>query len=54
MRKTHRLNRRASLAYGAILLPINTFLKLYLRDQEKYEANHRPAGKQQNGINRPK
>lgn len=35
MRKAHHLNHRQSLIYGATLLPVNTFFKLYLRDQER-------------------
>lgn len=38
MKNSHELSHRASLIYGAMLLPINTFLKLYLRDQERYET----------------
>lgn len=35
MHKTHHLNHRQALVYGANLLPVNTFFKLYLRDQER-------------------
>ncbi|MEE6634849.1 hypothetical protein [Limosilactobacillus pontis] len=35
MHKTHHLNHRQALVYGATLLPVNTFFKLYLRDQER-------------------
>ena len=45
MSKPHQLSRQASLVYGAMLLPINTFLKLYLRDQERYEAAHKSPGR---------
>ena len=44
MSKPHQLSRQASLVYGAMLLPINTFLK-YLRDQERYEAAHKSPGR---------
>lgn len=42
MTKPHHLNRRQALVYGATLLPINTFFKLYLRDQERAEQGQRP------------
>ena len=45
MSKPHQLSCQASLVYGAMLLPINTFLKLYLRDQERYEAAHKLPGR---------
>lgn len=35
MHKTHHLNHRQALVYGATLLPVNTFFKLYLHDQER-------------------
>lgn len=37
MVKPHHLSDRQALVYGATLLPINTFFKLYLRDQERTE-----------------
>ena len=42
MTKPHHLNRRQALVYGATLLPINTFFKLYLRDQERAERERQP------------
>ncbi|WP_278589409.1 hypothetical protein [Limosilactobacillus pontis] len=43
MPKTHHLNHRQALVYGVTLLPVNTFFKLYLRDQERAQqkANRR-------------
>jgi hypothetical protein len=49
MKNSHQLSHRASLIYGATLLPINTFLKLYLRDQERYEAMKKQSSGQSKG-----
>ena len=48
MKNSHQLSRRASLIYGATLLPINTFLKLYLRE-ERYEAMKKQNSGQSKG-----
>ncbi|MFR0771833.1 MAG: hypothetical protein ACLSH6_08455 [Limosilactobacillus pontis] len=45
MRKAHHLNHRQSLIYGATLLPVNTFFKLYLRDQERNAKSRRRLSK---------
>ncbi len=45
MKKLPKITRRESLIYGALLLPLNVFLKLYLRDQEKYSQFHIKQGK---------
>lgn len=37
----HHLIRREQLAFGALLLPLNVFFKLYYADQEKNDRKNR-------------
>ena len=49
MKNSHQLSHRASLIYGATFLPINAFLKLYLRDQKRYETMKKRNSSQSKG-----
>lgn len=36
-----QLTRRESLTFGALLLPMNVFFKLYYADQERHDTKKR-------------
>ncbi|MCW4386823.1 hypothetical protein [Limosilactobacillus oris] len=41
VKSRRQLTRRESLTFGALLLPMNVFFKLYYADQEKHERKNK-------------
>lgn len=41
VKSRRQLTWRESLTFGALLLPMNVFFKLYYADQEKHDAKKR-------------
>ena len=43
VKSRHQLTRREQLTFGALLLPLYVFFKLYYADQEKHETKKRES-----------